>query len=99
LNMCPIAPSSQQHGYRSSSSLFAGLSPLWFHSVSQIENELKGWRFETVSDIQRELQAILNSIKENYFHSAFEAWKKQWGNCIHSHRDYFEGDGSQNWPS
>jgi hypothetical protein len=28
-----------------------------------------------VSDIQRELQAVLSSIKENDFHSAFEAWK------------------------
>jgi hypothetical protein len=27
-------------------------------------------------DTQRELQAVLNSIKENDFHSAFEAWKK-----------------------
>jgi hypothetical protein len=29
-----------------------------------------------VSDIQRELQAVLNRIKENDFHGAFEAWKK-----------------------
>jgi hypothetical protein len=27
-----------------------------------------------MSDIQRELQAVLDSIKENDFHSAFEAW-------------------------
>jgi hypothetical protein len=32
--------------------------------------------FETMSDIQRELQAVLDTIKENYFHGAFEAWKK-----------------------
>jgi hypothetical protein len=31
---------------------------------------------ETVSDIQRESQAVFDSIKENYFHGAFEAWKK-----------------------
>jgi hypothetical protein len=35
-------------------------------------------RFETVSDIQRESQAVLDSIKENDFHGAFEVWKKQW---------------------
>jgi hypothetical protein len=28
-----------------------------------------------VSDIQRESHAVLHSIKENYFHGAFEAWK------------------------
>jgi hypothetical protein len=26
--------------------------------------KLKGWHFETVSDIQRELQVVLDSIKE-----------------------------------
>jgi hypothetical protein len=33
--------------------------------------QLKGRRFETVSDIQREPQAVLNSIKEDNFLSAF----------------------------
>jgi hypothetical protein len=37
--------------------------------------KLKGRHFETVSDIQRESQAVLDNIKENDFHSAFEAWK------------------------
>jgi hypothetical protein len=36
----------------------------------------KGQRFKTVSDIQRELQAVLDWIKENEFHGAFDAWKK-----------------------
>jgi hypothetical protein len=38
--------------------------------------KLMGKRSETVSDIQRESQAALDSIKENDFHSAFEAYKK-----------------------
>jgi hypothetical protein len=50
-----------------------------------------------VSDIQRESQAVLDSIKENNFHGNFKAWKKWWDRCICSQRDYFEGDGSQNW--
>jgi hypothetical protein len=37
--------------------------------------KLKGRRLEIVSDIQRESQAVLDSIKENDFHSAFEACK------------------------
>jgi hypothetical protein len=44
--------------------------------------KLKGRRFETVPDIQRESQAVLDSIKENAFHGAFEAWKKLWDHCI-----------------
>jgi hypothetical protein len=35
--------------------------------------KLKERRFETVSDIQRESQAVLNNIKEGDFHGAFEA--------------------------
>jgi hypothetical protein len=38
--------------------------------------KLKGRHFETVSDIQRESQVVLDSIKENYFDGSFEAWKK-----------------------
>jgi hypothetical protein len=57
--------------------------------------KLKGC-FETVSDILRELQAVLDNIKENDFHGAFHAWKKRWDHCIHSQGDYFQGDGNQN---
>jgi hypothetical protein len=58
--------------------------------------KLKGRRFETVSDIKRESQETLESIKENYFHGAFEAREKRWDRCIRSQGRYFEGDGSQN---
>jgi hypothetical protein len=62
----------------------------------KLKMELKGQHFETASDIQRESQVLLNSIKENDFHSAFEAWKKPCDCCIHSQGDYFERDFSQN---
>jgi hypothetical protein len=48
-----------------------------------------------VPDIQREVQAVIGSIKKNDFQSAFEAWKKQWDRSIHSRGDYFEEDGNQ----
>jgi hypothetical protein len=38
--------------------------------------KLKGQSFETVFDIQRRLQTVLNGIKENDFHDAFEGCKK-----------------------
>jgi hypothetical protein len=72
------------------------LAPCDFALFPKLKMKLNGRRFETVSDIQRESQAVLDSIKENYFHGAFEAWKKQWDRCICSQGDYFEGDGSQN---
>jgi hypothetical protein len=39
--------------------------------------KLNGRRFERMSGIQRESQAVLDSIKENYFHGAFEVLKKK----------------------
>jgi hypothetical protein len=47
--------------------------------ASQIENE-------TVSDIQRESQAVLDSIKENYFHGAFEVSKND-GIAAYVHKE------------
>jgi hypothetical protein len=71
------------------------LAPCDFALFPKLKMKLNG-RYKTVSDIQRESQAVLNSIKENYFHSAFEARKKRRAYCICSQGNYFEGDGSQN---
>jgi hypothetical protein len=64
------------------------LAPCDFAFFPKLKIKLKGRHFETVSSIQRESQVVLDSIKENDFHSAFEDWKKLWDRCIHS--------GSQN---
>jgi hypothetical protein len=53
------------------------LTPYDFVLFPMLKMELKWRRFETVSNNQRELQAVLDSIKENYFHGAFDEWKKR----------------------
>jgi hypothetical protein len=45
--------------------------------------KLKGRRFGTVSDIHRESQAVLDSIKENDFRGAFEACRKNDGIAVY----------------
>jgi transposase len=50
------------------------LVPCDFALFPELKLKLKGQHFETVSDIQ--IQAILESIEENIFHGAFEAWRK-----------------------
>jgi hypothetical protein len=72
------------------------LAPCDFALFPKLKMKLKGQLFETVSDIQRESQAVLKSIKEDDFHAAFEAWQKQCDHCIRSQGDYIGGDGSQN---
>jgi hypothetical protein len=51
------------------------LAPCDFALFPKLKMKQKG-RFETVSDIQRESQVVLDSIQDNDFHGAFEAWKK-----------------------
>jgi uncharacterized protein (DUF924 family) len=51
------------------------LVPCDFALFPKLQMKLKGQHFETVSDMQRELQVVLNSIKENVFRGASEAWK------------------------
>jgi hypothetical protein len=72
------------------------LTPCDFALLPKLKTKLKGRRFETVSDIQRESQAVLDNIKENDFQGAFETWKKLLDHCIRSQGNYFEGDSSQN---
>jgi transposase len=50
-------------------------SPDWapcdFTLLPKLKMKLKGRCFQTVSDIRRESQAVVDSIKENYFHGPF----------------------------
>ena len=55
--------------------------------------KLKGWRFQT-EEIQAELQAVLNTLRENDFQECFKNWQRRWDRCQASEGDYFEGDTS-----
>jgi hypothetical protein len=57
--------------------------------------KLKGRRFQTVCNIQRNFQAVLDSIKENA--TVLLKSGKNDGIAVYiPKKDYFEGDGSQN---
>jgi hypothetical protein len=56
-------------------------------AVSQIENETEGTRSETVSDIQRESQAVLDNIEASDFHGAFGEGKKHDGIAVYVPRE------------
>jgi hypothetical protein len=68
----------------------------WYSSLADSGHGVCFVVLFVLSDIPRELQAELYSIKENYFHVTFEALKNRWERCIQSQGEYFEGDGSQN---
>jgi hypothetical protein len=52
------------------------LATCGFALFPKLKMKLKGQRFGTVSGIQRKSLAVLDIIKENDFHRAFEAWEK-----------------------
>jgi hypothetical protein len=51
------------------------LAPCDFALFPKFKMKLKGRRFETVSDIQRESQAVFDSIKENDSHGVLKRAK------------------------
>jgi hypothetical protein len=51
------------------------IAPCDFALFPKMKMKLRGRLFETLSDILRESKSVLDSIKENDFHSAFETWK------------------------
>jgi hypothetical protein len=54
---------------------------------------LKGRRFDTIEEIQAELQEVLNTLTLENIQGCMESWIKCLDRCIHAQRDYFEGDG------
>jgi hypothetical protein len=57
--------------------------------------KLKGRRFDTVEEIQAEMQTVLNTPTKKHFQDAFQMWQKRWDRCVHSQGEYFEGDGAE----
>ena len=54
---------------------------------------MKGQTFDTIEEIQDELQQVLDTIPKRDFQGCFQAWQKHWDRCIRAKGEYFEGDG------
>src|SRR5215475_14309547 len=59
----------------------------------EIKLKLKGRRFDTIEEIQAELQRVLDTLTEKDFQEAFQKWRRRWDQCLHAGGNYFEGDG------
>jgi hypothetical protein len=81
----------QQHVCRSPASLLARRSPLWFHFVSQFENETEGmmlWNRVTSKGNHKWYSTALRKMTSVVLSKCEKKW---WGHCIHSQGDYFCG--------
>jgi transposase len=64
------------------------LAPCDFFLFPKMKIKLKGRRFDTVEEIQAEMQTVLNTRTKKDFQDAFQK-------CMRSQGDYFEGDGAE----
>ena len=68
------------------------LAPSDFSLIPKPKMKLKGRRFQTLEEIQRESQAVLNILRINDFQECFKNWKRRWARCQTLEGVYFEGD-------
>lgn len=68
------------------------LAPCDFWLFPKLKRPLRGNRFESIEEIQRESARALKAIPTEDFSACFEDWKKRWQKCIGAGGDYFEGD-------
>jgi hypothetical protein len=71
------------------------LAPCDFFLFPKMKLQLKGRRFDTLEEIQRELQNVLVTLREQNFQHAFQQWQRHWNRCADAQGDYFEGDAAQ----
>jgi hypothetical protein len=55
--------------------------------------KLEGRRFDAIEVMERDSQAVLNTLTEHDFQDAFRKWQKRWEGCIRAKGNDFEGDG------
>ena len=67
------------------------LAPSDFFLFPKLKMKLKGRRFQT-EEIQAVSQAVLNTLRENYFQECFKNWQRRWDRCQASEGGYFEVD-------
>jgi len=63
-----------------------------FFLFPKLKMKLKGQRFQTLGEIQAELQAVLNTLRDNDFQECFKNWQRCWDHSQASEGDYFEGN-------
>jgi hypothetical protein len=59
------------------------------------KNEIEAQRFESIEEIQAELQDVIKMLMQNDFQQCFQQWEFCWYCCSDAEGDYFKGDGGE----
>jgi hypothetical protein len=68
------------------------VAPEDFFLFPKLKSTLKGRRFDTFDENQKNLTKELFAILKKVFQKAFQSWQKCWEWCVASEGNYFEGD-------
>lgn len=68
------------------------LAPCDFWLFPKIKYHLKGQRFDTIEDIQRNTTSALRSLTKQDYAGCFTKWQDRWTKCVAAEGEYFEGD-------
>jgi hypothetical protein len=71
------------------------LTPCDFFLFPKMKLKLKGRCFESIEEIQAELQDVMKMLTQNDFQQCCRSWKSHRDRCINAEGDYLEGDGGE----
>jgi hypothetical protein len=69
------------------------LAPCDFFLFPKMKLKLKGRQFDTIEEIQAELQRVLDTLTEKDFQEESQKLRRRWDRCLYAGGSYFEGDG------
>ena len=68
------------------------LGPADFFLFPKLKSTLKGRRFDTTDEIQKNSTNELFAIPKEAFQKASQSWQKRWERCVANEGNYFDGD-------
>jgi hypothetical protein len=63
-----------------------------FFLIPKLKSTLKGRRFDTFDEIQKNSKKELFAIPKEASQKAFQIWQERWERFVASERNYFQGD-------
>lgn len=71
------------------------LAPCDFSFFPRLKKELRGRRFDTIAELQKETQRILMSWPKEFFNDTMHELVGRWQKCVKADGEYFEGENVQ----
>ena len=54
--------------------------------------KLRGCRYETIEEMKEAVTKVIDTLRQEDFHVAFQKLLERYNNCIATRGDYFDGD-------